>query len=161
MASSLVGWFVELSALDIGGWDDGWNDAGSEGRRGSAKSEIIEAIVATTPSCFSTPPLPRGFLPPARPPPDSLFSSAGLAVRSRATPLAMTVFLPLQGSTVPPPLPSFVCPASEPTEYWKRVIKAILKAKHIAVVCGEHLGISYVLRSTLGWNAHASHSWHV
>ena len=36
-----------------------------------------------------------------------------------------------------PSFPSFLCPASEPTDYWKRVIKTILKAKHIAVVCGE------------------------
>jgi len=51
----------------------------------------------------------------------------------------MTVFLPLQEGATTPPFPSFLCPASEPTDYWKRVIKAILKAKHIAVVCGEHL----------------------
>jgi len=51
----------------------------------------------------------------------------------------MTVFLPLQEGTATPPFPSFLCPPSEPTDYWKRVIKAILKAKHIAVVCGEHL----------------------
>ena len=51
----------------------------------------------------------------------------------------MTVFLPLQEGATTPPFPSFLCPASEPTGYWKRVIKAILKAKHIAVVCGEHL----------------------
>lgn len=52
----------------------------------------------------------------------------------------MTVFLPvpLQEGTETPPFPSFLCPASEPTDYWKKVIKAILKAKHIAVVCGEH-----------------------
>ena len=51
----------------------------------------------------------------------------------------MTVFLPLQEGTATPPFPSFLCPASEPTDYWKKVIKAILKAKHIAVVCGELL----------------------
>lgn len=53
----------------------------------------------------------------------------------------MTVFLPvpLQESTATPSFPPFLCPASEPADYWKKVIKAILKAKHIAVVCGEHL----------------------
>ncbi|KAF9645089.1 DHS-like NAD/FAD-binding domain-containing protein [Thelephora ganbajun] len=53
----------------------------------------------------------------------------------------MTVFLPLQEGTVAPPFPSFLCPASEPTDYWKRVIKAILKAKHIAVVCGAGISV--------------------
>jgi hypothetical protein len=65
-----------------------------------------------------------------------------LAAKSRATAFTMTVFLPLQEGTATPPVPSFLCPASEPTDYWKRVIKAILKAKHIAVVCGEHLEVT-------------------
>ena len=55
----------------------------------------------------------------------------------------MTVFLPLKEGTATPAFPSFLCQATEPTDYWKRVIKAILKAKHIAVVCGKHLQIAY------------------
>ncbi|KAF9790971.1 DHS-like NAD/FAD-binding domain-containing protein [Thelephora terrestris] len=53
----------------------------------------------------------------------------------------MTVFLPLGEGTATPPSPTFLCPAPEPTDYWKRVIKAILKAKHIAVVCGAGISV--------------------
>lgn len=67
-----------------------------------------------------------------------VFHLRTLAVKSRAIVFTMTVFLPLQEGAATPPSPSFLCPASEPSDYWKRVIKAILKAKHIAVVCGEH-----------------------
>jgi hypothetical protein len=69
----------------------------------------------------------------------------------------MTVFLPLREGTATPPSPSFLCPASEPADYWKRVIKAILKAKHIAVVCGEHPQnrVASYAASLGGRNAHA------
>jgi hypothetical protein len=65
-----------------------------------------------------------------------------LAAKSRAAAFAMTVFLPLQQGTATPPVPLFLCPASEPSDYWKRVIKAILKLKYVAVVCGEHLEVT-------------------
>lgn len=51
----------------------------------------------------------------------------------------MTVFLPLEASSPFPQSPSFLLPAPDPAGELKKVIKAILKAKRIVVVCGAIL----------------------
>ncbi|KAI0925719.1 hypothetical protein AcV5_008379 [Taiwanofungus camphoratus] len=48
----------------------------------------------------------------------------------------MTVFLPLEASSPFPHSPSFLVPSAEPSAHVKKVIKAIMKARRIAVVCG-------------------------
>lgn len=120
----------------------GWNDAGGEGCESGQVRDHQSHLTATHLPVFHPRPPPRNSCrQPAHP--RFAFLTARLAAKSRVIPFTMTVFLPLQGSTATPPLPSFLCTASEPTDYLKRVIKAILKAKHIAVVCGEHLGTTY------------------
>ena len=49
----------------------------------------------------------------------------------------MTAFLPLEAATPLPPSPAFLVPSPDPVSHMKRVIKAVLKARRIAVVCGE------------------------
>ena len=56
---------------------------------------------------------------------------------------AMTAFLPLEAATPLPPSPAFLVPSPDPAHHMKRVVKAVLKARRIAVVCGEWRG--YVL----------------
>ena len=55
----------------------------------------------------------------------------------------MTAFLPLEAATPLPPSPAFLVPSPDPAHHMKRVVKAVLKARRIAVVCGEWRG--YVL----------------
>ncbi|OCH95458.1 DHS-like NAD/FAD-binding domain-containing protein [Obba rivulosa] len=53
----------------------------------------------------------------------------------------MTIFLPLEASAPFPPSPSFLVPSSEPTAQVKKVMKAIMKARRIAVVCGAGISV--------------------
>lgn len=49
----------------------------------------------------------------------------------------MTVYLPLEGDLVFPNSPAYLQHVSDPTAHLQKVVKSILKAKRIAVVCGE------------------------
>ena len=60
IASSLVGWFVELSALDIAGWMTGWNDAGGEGSGVRPSPRSSKHFVCHNAFLFFTSPPPRG-----------------------------------------------------------------------------------------------------
>ena len=51
----------------------------------------------------------------------------------------MTTFLPLDVSASFPSSPAFLVRSPDPTSHIKRVVEAILKGRHIAVVCGEWL----------------------
>lgn len=51
----------------------------------------------------------------------------------------MTAFLPLEAATPLPPSPAFLVPSPDPASHMKRVVKAVLKARRIAVVCGKYL----------------------
>ncbi|KAJ3781661.1 DHS-like NAD/FAD-binding domain-containing protein [Lentinula aff. detonsa] len=53
----------------------------------------------------------------------------------------MTLFLPLEESTIPTSIPPFVIKSSEPTAQVAKVIKAILKAKRIVVICGAGISV--------------------
>ncbi|OBZ72467.1 NAD-dependent protein deacetylase hst4 [Grifola frondosa] len=53
----------------------------------------------------------------------------------------MTVFLPLEASSPFPQSPSFLVPSSDPSVHLKKVIKAIMKARRIAVVCGAGISV--------------------
>ncbi|EED81652.1 predicted protein [Postia placenta Mad-698-R] len=53
----------------------------------------------------------------------------------------MTVFLPLEASSPFPQTPSFLVPSSDPSAHVKRVVKAIMKARRIAVVCGAGISV--------------------
>jgi NAD-dependent histone deacetylase SIR2 len=48
----------------------------------------------------------------------------------------MTIFLPLEASSSVPQSPAFLIPSPDPIAQINRVIKAILKAKRIVIVCG-------------------------
>lgn len=48
----------------------------------------------------------------------------------------MTLYLPLEPESPFPSSPSFLVPAQDPKDQLHRVIKAIMKAKRIVVVCG-------------------------
>lgn len=58
--------------------------------------------------------------------------------------LAMTLFLPLEGSSPLPSSPSFLAQVSDSSVQVQRVIKSLLKAKRIAVVCGMSLRLECV-----------------
>ena len=51
----------------------------------------------------------------------------------------MTIFLPLNEHARNPQIPAFLSRVTEPATYIADVVKAILKAKRVAVVCGENL----------------------
>ncbi|EMD34161.1 hypothetical protein CERSUDRAFT_117653 [Gelatoporia subvermispora B] len=53
----------------------------------------------------------------------------------------MTIFLPLAAESPFPQYPSFLVPSSEPSTHVKKVIKAIMKARRIAVVCGAGISV--------------------
>ncbi|KAI0635732.1 DHS-like NAD/FAD-binding domain-containing protein [Trametes polyzona] len=53
----------------------------------------------------------------------------------------MTAFLPLDAAAPFPPSPSFLVRSPEPASHVKRVIKTILKARRIAVVCGAGISV--------------------
>ncbi|CCM00074.1 uncharacterized protein FIBRA_02101 [Fibroporia radiculosa] len=53
----------------------------------------------------------------------------------------MTIFLPLEASSPLPQSPSFLVPSSESSAQVKKVVKAILKARRIAVVCGAGISV--------------------
>ncbi|RPD61160.1 DHS-like NAD/FAD-binding domain-containing protein [Lentinus tigrinus ALCF2SS1-7] len=53
----------------------------------------------------------------------------------------MTAFLPLEAATPLPPSPAFLVPSPDPASHMKRVVKAILKARRIAVVCGAGISV--------------------
>ncbi|KAJ8473193.1 hypothetical protein ONZ51_g8029 [Trametes cubensis] len=53
----------------------------------------------------------------------------------------MTAFLPLDAAAPFPPSPAFLVQSSNPANHVKRVIKAILKARRIAVVCGAGISV--------------------
>ncbi|EJF64612.1 DHS-like NAD/FAD-binding domain-containing protein [Dichomitus squalens LYAD-421 SS1] len=53
----------------------------------------------------------------------------------------MTAFLPLDAGAPLPPSPAFLVPSPEPAGHVKRVIKAVLKARRIAVVCGAGISV--------------------
>ena len=50
----------------------------------------------------------------------------------------MTVYLPLGAASPPPQTPHFVVPSADPSPHVQRVVKAILKAKRIAILCGKY-----------------------
>ncbi|KAI0749496.1 DHS-like NAD/FAD-binding domain-containing protein [Daedaleopsis nitida] len=54
----------------------------------------------------------------------------------------MTAFLPLEASAPLPPSPAFLIPSPDPGNHMKRVIKAVLKARRIAVVCGAGISVN-------------------
>ncbi|KAI0833272.1 DHS-like NAD/FAD-binding domain-containing protein [Trametes gibbosa] len=53
----------------------------------------------------------------------------------------MTAFLSLDAAAPFPSSPSFLVPAADPSSHLKRVIKTILKARRIAVVCGAGISV--------------------
>ncbi|KAI0768124.1 DHS-like NAD/FAD-binding domain-containing protein [Trametes elegans] len=53
----------------------------------------------------------------------------------------MTAFLPLDAAAPLPPSPAFLVPTPDPVSHVKRVIKTILKARRIAVVCGAGISV--------------------
>ncbi|KIP08051.1 hypothetical protein PHLGIDRAFT_127294 [Phlebiopsis gigantea 11061_1 CR5-6] len=53
----------------------------------------------------------------------------------------MTVCLPLGAASPPPQTPHFVVPSADPPPHVKRVVKAILRAKRIAVLCGAGISV--------------------
>ncbi|KAI9057205.1 DHS-like NAD/FAD-binding domain-containing protein [Trametes sanguinea] len=53
----------------------------------------------------------------------------------------MTAFLPLDAATPFPPSPAFLVPSPDPASHLKRVIKTVLKARRIAVVCGAGISV--------------------
>ncbi|KAI0084148.1 DHS-like NAD/FAD-binding domain-containing protein [Irpex rosettiformis] len=53
----------------------------------------------------------------------------------------MTVFIPLDVSAPLPPSPHFLVQSTEPTAHVQKVIKAILKAKRIAILCGAGISV--------------------
>ncbi|KAI0077877.1 DHS-like NAD/FAD-binding domain-containing protein, partial [Panus rudis PR-1116 ss-1] len=52
-----------------------------------------------------------------------------------------TIYLPLEESLPFPATPGFLAPSSEPSEHVRKVIKNILKARRIAVVCGAGISV--------------------
>lgn len=52
-------------------------------------------------------------------------------------PYKMTVYLPLDRDSLFPASPSFLVPSQDPNEQLSKVIKAIMKARRIVVVCGK------------------------
>lgn len=63
----------------------------------------------------------------------------------------MTVFLPLEASSPFPQSPSFLLPSPDPNAQVTKVIRAIMKAKRIVVVCGRSTRY-LVLDSTCEFN---------
>ncbi|KAI1786186.1 DHS-like NAD/FAD-binding domain-containing protein, partial [Ganoderma leucocontextum] len=53
----------------------------------------------------------------------------------------MTTFLPLGAAASIPPSPVFLIPSSDPDGHVKRVVKAVLRARRIAVVCGAGISV--------------------
>ncbi|PCH42141.1 DHS-like NAD/FAD-binding domain-containing protein [Wolfiporia cocos MD-104 SS10] len=53
----------------------------------------------------------------------------------------MTLFLPLESSSSLPQNPPFLVPSPEPSAHVKRVVKAVMKARRIAVVCGAGISV--------------------
>lgn len=53
--------------------------------------------------------------------------------------VAMTVFVPLDSSVRAPTSPSFLQVSANPTVQLEKVIKAILKAKRVVIVCGRSI----------------------
>ncbi|KAL1949291.1 hypothetical protein VTO73DRAFT_8172 [Trametes versicolor] len=53
----------------------------------------------------------------------------------------MTAFLPLDAAAPLPSSPSFLVPSADSASHVKRVIKTILKARRIAVVCGAGISV--------------------
>ncbi|TDL20745.1 DHS-like NAD/FAD-binding domain-containing protein [Rickenella mellea] len=53
----------------------------------------------------------------------------------------MTIFLPLEPDLPFPQSPSFLSAVSDPTQHVAKVVKAVLKAKRIAVVCGAGISV--------------------
>ncbi|KAI0733599.1 DHS-like NAD/FAD-binding domain-containing protein [Fomitopsis betulina] len=54
----------------------------------------------------------------------------------------MTVFLPLEASSPTPHTPAFLVSATQPAAQLQKVIKAIMKARRIAVVCGAGISVN-------------------
>ncbi|KAG2347701.1 DHS-like NAD/FAD-binding domain-containing protein [Suillus weaverae] len=54
----------------------------------------------------------------------------------------MTLFVPLEASSPPPPTPSFLVHSETPNLHLRKAIKAILKAKRLVVVCGAGISVS-------------------
>ncbi|KAI1797322.1 DHS-like NAD/FAD-binding domain-containing protein [Ganoderma leucocontextum] len=53
----------------------------------------------------------------------------------------MTAFLPLDAAASFPSSPAFLMPSPNPAGHVKRVVKAVLKARRIAVVCGAGISV--------------------
>ncbi|KAL6302343.1 DHS-like NAD/FAD-binding domain-containing protein [Sparassis latifolia] len=53
----------------------------------------------------------------------------------------MTLFLPLEASAPFPQFPAFLVPSPAPNVHVKKVVKALLKARRIAVVCGAGISV--------------------
>lgn len=54
----------------------------------------------------------------------------------------MTLFVPLEAGSPPPPTPSFLVRSVTPNLHLRKAIKAILKAKRLVVVCGAGISVS-------------------
>ncbi|KAG1750732.1 DHS-like NAD/FAD-binding domain-containing protein [Suillus lakei] len=54
----------------------------------------------------------------------------------------MTLFVPLEAGSPPPPTPSFLVHSETPNLHLRKAIKAILKAKRLVVVCGAGISVS-------------------
>ena len=58
----------------------------------------------------------------------------------------MMAFLPLKVAAPYPSSPGFLIPSTDPLGQVKQVIKAILKARRIVVVCGECQWLTRTIR---------------
>lgn len=90
---------------------------------------------------WPAPPVERANATPCTAPPRAPLSCPlparhALAPGTRITPHLMTVFLPLEASSPTPHTPAFLVSATQPAAQLQKVIKAIMKARRIAVVCG-------------------------
>ncbi|OAX43124.1 DHS-like NAD/FAD-binding domain-containing protein [Rhizopogon vinicolor AM-OR11-026] len=54
----------------------------------------------------------------------------------------MTLFVPLDESSPPPSIPSFLVRSETPNLHLRKAIKAILKAKRLVIVCGAGISVS-------------------
>ncbi|EGN99156.1 hypothetical protein SERLA73DRAFT_182004 [Serpula lacrymans var. lacrymans S7.3] len=53
----------------------------------------------------------------------------------------MTVFMPLEADSSPPTSPPFLVHSADPSTQVRRVVKAIMKAKRLVVVCGAGISV--------------------
>lgn len=90
-------------------------------------------------------------LPPC---PSSKKSPRGVQKIGELEATAMTTLVPLNEGRQPQSVPAFVSHAKQPATELERVVKAILRARRIAVVCGM-----YIAFATLCLISGIAHSW--